>query len=359
MTNHTLLIKTKDFTHLAIKKEIKTLTKQSIKSIHKGLYQIKLKEDEITDFTSKVVFYSRLTQRIYLKASEFGSTDFIKFEKTLPEIINKNLTFSVRCEKSFTKADHQQTQEKIGNIISENFPNLSVNLDKPDLPFKVLSSNSKNYLCIDLADIKLTKRHYKANSSFSSLNAIIPNYLFHLLELSKQKEISVLDPNANLGEVIIEASLLNKPTHIKQRQSLPILKLFNQRIPIPLIPKTKDKLIAVVQDNKTFKMLRENINLSGQKIKISQYDFDWLDVKFHKGDIDYVITQFPNIKDEQEYEQFQKDFFYQAEFVKQKKIGIITKLPINEKIAKKNKLKVTHQEEIYNSEQKYWLYVLK
>lgn len=356
-----ILIKSKPFADKFIFYEIKKIIDKDLIVIEKGLYQLNVKsEKELFEIVYELIYYSRLIENILLKVCEFKSLELVHLDNNNLDFSNKNLTFKV--DSVYLKnIDHLDANKKLGHIILEHASNLLVDLSDPQIIFLPISTTKINYLTVDLVGFRVTKRDYKLNNNTNSINSIVPNYLFYLLELDKcEKNYIIIDPNSDLGDVIIESSLFNPRSalNVKNRHDFAIKSLFSQ---IPKIPKNiedKNKYIAVVQNNKTFKHLKENINYSGQKIKTSQYEQDWLDVKFHGGDIDYIVSNFSHYHNRDDFEHFQKEFFYQAEFICKKKIGIISKKEINLDFLKKYKLEVKYFEEIFIGEQKYFIYVI-
>ncbi|MDA3855865.1 MAG: hypothetical protein PF569_06385 [Candidatus Woesearchaeota archaeon] len=207
---------------------------------------------------------------------------------------------------------------------------------------------------IDLTNFNLTKRDYKLNKSKYKLSPLIVNYALYLLNINKEKELSIIDPIANIGDIIIETSLFypRKALNVKHRHELPIYKELRKSI-IPKSTIDKNKYIGVLQENKEFKLIKENITYSGQKIKLSQYELDWLDVKFKSKSIDYVFSFFNKLNDE-----MQREFFYQSEFISKKKICVISNEEINKNYLKKYKLKIEHEETIHYENKNYLIYII-
>lgn len=358
---YVILIKTKDFVDKFIKEEIKLFTKNKVKTIEKGLYEISFKDEkELFELVYSLVYYSRLIENILLKIGEFKSVEFLNSHLIDLDFLEKNLTFKVNSH--FLKnIDHKLANKKIGSEILGATSNLLVELDNPDITFLPLFAKKINYLTIDLVGFNLTKRNYKLNSNLNSINSLVPNYVGYLLGLNKLDKYIVLDPIAELGDVIIEISQFfpRNPLNIQKRHDLVIKKIFNFIPKLVMSEKTKNKFVGIVQDNNTFKKFKENLIYSGQKIKLSQYDAEWLDVKYEDSQIDYIISNFTHTHNENDYNHFQKEFFYQAEFICKNKIGIITKKEINKEYLKKNKLKIKSFEEIFVGEQKYLIYIIK
>lgn len=212
---------------------------------------------------------------------------------------------------------------------------------------------------IDLIGFNLTKRDYKLNMKKEFVNPLISVFLFYKLGLHKKRKFKVIDPMASLGELIIECSLFRKTAlNIKSRFKIPLKKIFSINSSLPKETPSQTSLIAVCQDDLVFKKLKENINYSSQKIKVSKYDLDWLDVKFSEAQMDYVICQFPTFNDMVTYNEFQNDFFYQAEFVSKNSIGIITKEIVNKKYLDKYDLEVESLDEIEVDGVKFYVYVI-
>lgn len=358
-----VLITTKPWIDEFAQEEINKYSKSKSDVIEKGFYKISFENsNDLFESIINLIYYSRTIENIYLKFAEFidiNKVDLIDFE------FGKELSFEVDGKGINNKNEFEKI---IGSKILEKYDNLKVDLSNPDLTFKILNTNrgcaemNRNtfYLGLDLAGFKLTKRDYKLNINSNSINSQIPNYCFYLMNLEKEERFSLLDPAASLGETIIEASLFNprKPLNLKKRYNMTITKIFGK---IPQLPKgfrDDNKYIAIVQNNKIFKQLRENINYSSQKIKISQYDFDWLDVKLKESEVDYVISNFPSFKEQEEFEKFQEGFFYQAEFITAKKVCVISKKQVSKKIVKKHNLKIMIEKQVEIGEQMYNIYII-
>ncbi|MFW5704762.1 MAG: hypothetical protein ACOCXG_02865 [Nanoarchaeota archaeon] len=189
----------------------------------------------------------------------------------------------------------------------------------------------------------LQEREHIINKS-ESFNPLLANYLLYLLELDKEEEFTIIDPVSNFAEILIEASNFKPrtPLHLKKRLTIPAKTMFKLPITMPEKRKNQNKITAIVQNNKKFKQAKENIVLSGQKIKLSQFELDWLDIKFEKHDFDYCISYIPKSFCKETIQQY----FYMAEFITKKKIGLISEQEIPNSILKKYKLKISKLEKI-------------
>lgn len=355
---YTILIKTKPWICEFTQKEIISYSKKTPNLLNEGLFELKIEDDkEMFEIVINLIYYSRTIENIFLKVTEF------KKVKELSEVKSLNLDF-IKKEFTFEVDAHGENKSifetKIGKLLLDSNKNLTVNLKIPELSFKVFSTKDNNILGLDLVGFKLSRRDYKLNINSTSINSLIPNYCMYLLGMDEEENLSVIDPVANLGEIINEVSLFNprKAMNLKLRHNFPICKIFGLNPQLPKNIDDKNKYVAVVQNNKIFKEIRENINFSGQKIKVSQYELDWLDVKFKKNDHDYVISQFPSFQDEEESKAFQKEFFYQAEFICKKKIGLISKKEINMLYLRKYRLRILRKEIITVGEQNYNIYII-
>jgi len=119
----------------------------------------------------------------------------------------------------------------------------------------------------------------------------------------------------------------------------------------------KKKYAAVVQENKLFSKLKENVNYSGQKIKLSKYELDWIDVKLEKNQVDYVLSSVL-IEDMGDFEEFISEFLYMSEFVAKKGIGIMCLNEISDSLLGKFKLEVKKKDIVVYGEKEYIFYLL-
>jgi len=338
--------------------------------------------EKLSKILDTLVLKSRLIKRIGLLISKFENIEDIKL-KNNPlfeniNIKNKKLTFEVDIFDHFVY-ERFSSERIVGHLI-EQFFNLKVNLENPDLTF-FLHSKKRNYLFLDLINRDLTKRDYKINVNSLTLNSLIPNFCFYLLELhkitkttkidkidkrdNKEIKLNILDPLANLGEIIIEASLFNPRKDMKHKDKhnftyLKLLSKFNlEKNKIENKVKDRNKYYAVVQNNKNFKKLKENLSYIGTKVNLSLYELDWLDVKFDERSIDYIITQLPFYKLEKKDLELQKLLFYQLDYILKNKACIITLGKIYENIINQYSLKIAKITEIRIGKQTYTIYLIK
>lgn len=356
-----ILIKSKIFLDDFLKKEILHYTSKKLTHLSNSLYELEFtNEKELIDVISNLAFYSRTIENIYLKIITFDNIKKVSLSPKDLSFIKKDFSFEIDSLKSF-EGDREKAEKLFGKLCLENSNKLKVNLTSPDLSFKLFTIDKISFLVLDLIGFKLSKRDFKINFNSSSINSLIPNYCFYLLGMDKEKSFSIIDPFANLGDIAIEASIFNPrvPLNVQKKESFPISKLFSISFPFPKVSKkNNNKIIAIVQNNKVFKEIKENISFSSQKIKVSQYDLDFLDVKFKKDQVDYVISQLPSNLEDGDFAEVQREFFYMAEFIFKKAICIISKKKIYPKILKKFKLKINFYSEIFIGEQQYYIYLI-
>lgn len=202
---------------------------------------------------------------------------------------------------------------------------------------------------VDMVGFDLSKRDYKLNGE--EVSSLVVNMLIENLEI-KEKKFSFIDPIARKGDVLIEVleNLCNSNKHFKQRFEIPFVEKFGD-LSLPKKIEKNIKVQGVVQDSLDFKYLKENVSYSSKKVKISEYELDWLDVKFREGEFDYLITFL-------EDEDLVEDLLYQGEFVTKKKIGIVSLFELDKKVVKSKKLKAISYSAVEFNEEVYHIYVL-
>ncbi|MFW6286282.1 MAG: THUMP domain-containing protein [Nanoarchaeota archaeon] len=360
-----ILLKTKEFIDIFAKEELKKNFNIKYETLNKGLYLVKFDDKKtMINFVYNILFYSRCFEKVFLKICQFEKIKDIKNINL--DFIKTNLTFEVDATNEYND-DKKKAENYFGQLINKN-NHLEVDLSNPQINFHVFSSNKQSYLGLDLLGFNLSKRDYKINTNHSTINSLVITYALNLLELNKLqnnpkiKNYTIIDTNANLGDLIIESSLFNprNTLNMKKKFHLPIYKIFSQNPPVPQDNNTKNKFIAIVQNNKIFKQIKENIKFHGTKIKVSQYELDWLDVKFKKNQIDYGITQLPIFKENDELKNYLNTFFYQIEFIISKKFIIISKKKIDKKYYSKYKtIQLKTNQNIKIGKQDYYIYLFE
>ncbi len=212
----------------------------------------------------------------------------------------------------------------------------------------------------DLIGLNMFEREFKLNLGENSIDSSLAVYLYYVLDLDKIKEFKIIDPSAFLGDIILEIIGFNRAYFVKKRNNLPFNSYFKVD---PILPKINSKNLilasAVVSDNLEFKKLRENLSYLGEKLRLSKYDFSWLDVKFKGASFDYGVSFIPFFDSNDEMEAYLKDFFYMMTFICEKKIGLISKVLISSRFMKKNKLKLEFENKINLEGEDFYIYIFK
>lgn len=338
-------------------KDVFTLIKKTPLKVDDGLFEIEFKELEaLINDCLNLIHYSRTLDYIFLSISNFKKIEEINIEDF--SLFTKNNLFMLDClDDSLNKIQLNQIKDKI-----EKFSNLSFGgSSQAEFEFEVFKLKDTYYLVLNLFGDSLTRRDYLVNAYEDSINSLFINYALYKLNINEEERFSLIDTNAQLGEVIIESSFFNKrkPLFIKDRRNLPISKLFKINLFFEDMPKDKNNLTAIVQDSSSFKYLKENISFSSQKIKISQFDLDWFDVKYHKGDFDYLLSVFLIFDSKEEQLEYEKQFFYQAEFIIKKKIGVFSQEKLFLNCLSEFNLKLESNELLKYEDQEFYFYIIE
>jgi 23S rRNA G2445 N2-methylase RlmL len=363
---YTLLLTTEYFMDEFAKKELKEYFKYKFKALDEGFYELNIQtKKELLDITLNLLYYTRTLTNIYLKVGE--SDEKLKRIKLEKDIFNetksshKNGVSSVKNSQFGIQVKDSEIKQSTLNLFQEKIQK-EYNFDLgEDLSFEVFDEEEDGMiLVLDLMGFNLTKRSYKLREFEDSLNPIVSSYAMHLLGLDKQQKLSILDPYAQLGDLSIESSLFTprNALFIKEKRQITLSKLFSLPLGIPKKEVDKNKLMALIEGDEMFKFFRENVSYAGTKIKLSQFDFDWLDIKFHKGDFENILTQFPYFGSEKEKQEFEEAFFYQSEFVAKNDICVICDQEVDKKILEKHKLILKERREIEFEEEQYLIYVI-
>lgn len=308
-----LIVKSFNFLEQYAKTELSNLTNQNWTQIDEETYELNLEtKEEITKHTYGIVYYSRCFDGVYLESNKQTDSEDFKI------------------------------------------------LEKVEIDY-----NSKPIQVYDLIGDILEQRNYKINEDDNYLSHFLVNYCCFKLELEKEQGLfSVIDPMAELGDIIIETALFHprKPLYVTEKNKLPIYKEFKIMPFMPKPVKDKNKYTALVMEDPQFKKLRENINEAGQKVKISKYEMEWLDVKFKKNDLDYSICFIPEFDEEEcpgEANEFLREYLYQTEFICKKKICLVSSEEIPFTYVDKYELKLLDKSAITVEEEEFFIYIFE
>ena len=121
------------------------------------------------------------------------------------------------------------------------------------------------------------------------------------------------------------------------------------------------KIYNIDSSMKYLNYTKKNSKISGidKKINFSRMDLEWLDTKFDKQSIDKIVTKIPNLQEKQSNTMY-NEFFYQAEFIlnKKGKIVLIGDNDLIKKFSSKYKFKTSDKRNIFSGKMKYQVLVL-
>ncbi|MCH8519223.1 MAG: hypothetical protein LAT82_00520 [Nanoarchaeota archaeon] len=115
---------------------------------------------------------------------------------------------------------------------------------------------------------------------------------------------------------------------------------------------------TIVQNDMQLKQLKEESLKAGIKMKISIFNFDYLDVKFIKNQFDVCISSFLTIDNKDEFNELISQYLYQGEFISSKCISVLTLYEISPLIFRKFKLKVVKKKRIIHNSKEILLYII-
>jgi len=292
----------------------------------------------------------------------------INFDKWL----DKDKSFKVLC-RHLTNDDFssQDIEKETGAFIIDNIKERGkykqkVDLENPDLIFYVYIFNEKCYLGIDFCGFYLSKRDYKVFSSASDIKGTIAYSLLRIAGYKKDRKL--LDPFCSSGIIPIETALYNKGSvNYYRKDDFAFLKLKpfekqnfesffsklnkNQDKNRPLIFASDQQLYHIRSAKKNAKIAAVNKN-----IEFSRADLEWLDTRFDKNEIDFIVTKPMFSKyDLKRTKKTYDEFFYAAKYIlseKGKIVLISRSIDLLKESAEKNGFKITDERIVWQGQQK-------
>ena len=235
-------------------KDIKSISKQKIivECTTKSLEEIKNKIRIITDI-NELIFYFNYKSPEDIK-TQIGLYDF-------KDLIVDG--FVVRINRNNNK-EIQTTplESQVGEILYKKYQK-KVSLKSPNITIFLDITKDMCFVCLkkDSQDIK--KRDYKIKTHKQDISGPLACAIIHLSGYKKGK--TLIDPYANIGTLLIEASLISK-----------------------------DKVYAIESSYKTAKDLEINASIAKLKNKIIIYNKQ---SKIKNRKFDFIITQPPKSLD--------------------------------------------------------------
>ncbi len=280
-------------------------------------------------------YQTRSSLFVYELYYQLTFTSFSDLKKKLEALEFSSLqeSFVVRCERTGEHDFKSQAIEKLlGELIHKKY-NLKVDLTNPSYTLLVDIQDNHCLIGLDYAGFKLNKREYRVKTHPHSLNPCLAYSLIRFSEWTPKE--TLLDPFCGSGEIVIEVALfsLNVPGGIHFEDKF----LFNRFLKFSFSSKLKEKNLHIhCTDALHINVRNSEINAKladvTKSIDFSRIEVDWLDTKFEKESIDYIIScpPFPSrTLPEKRASSLYKELFYQANFILTKKgrLALLVKDP--------------------------------
>lgn len=243
-------------------------------------------------------------------------------------------TFCVVCERQgehgFTSRD---AAAMLGECILEQQPKAKVQLDDPDIIVFCFLRENECIIGIDFAGFDLSKREYKIYNQTNTPNA---GFAYCAVRFAGYtgKEV-LLDPLCGVGILPLEAALFT--SHLSPRFHQKELFLFNRFLKKPIdlsmfdVKKkeekkgkkkneTEGKISGYDVHLRNVEAAKKHAKLAGveKAVRFARADMEWIDTKVDEKSVDIIVAQMPvegKAIPEKELEKFDKELFYQLEFV--------------------------------------------
>ena len=318
--------------------EIKELINKKAVKLLDGRVKVECTDANLEKLSNFLRSGLRITS--FLGNTKFKSIDDMAKE-SLKYIKDYKAPILVRCsrfgEHDFKSGDVEKT---VGEVLYKK--GLSVNLDNPKTTIIVDIINNDCILGNLIID-NLNKREYRIRSTGQSINATICYSLVRFSGWKKDK--TILDPFSKDCTIAIEATSFayNLPLKFKKAIESKEQNIFSF-----------DSLLANVNNSET------NAKLAGvnKAIRFARYDIEWLDTKFGKGELGYIVTVFPNLSADRkkDMEKLAKDLFYQAEFILSKR-GKMVILSQTDLKGYMGKFKLKEERKVFSGNVEYTVYI--
>ncbi|MAE43141.1 hypothetical protein CMO93_05180 [Candidatus Woesearchaeota archaeon] len=330
----------------------------------------------------KLCYQSQSSMGIYYLLSEFNYTNiFADFKKNIQktnfaEWLSKKSTFRVKCRKiQETDMSTPELEKEFGALIIDHIQKKhnykqKVDLENPDIIIFVYLTKNKCYLGIDFAGFDLSKRAFNIFMHPAAVKGTIAYSLIRLSSFNKNE--TLLDTFSGSGNIPIEAALFSSdlPVNFYNKEKFLFLKFekfksynfkkFFEKIDGKIQSK-KSKIYNIDNSMKHLNYAKKNSKIAGadKKINFSRIDIEWLDTKFDKGKIDKIVTKIPSLNTK-DINKIYNEFFYQADFVlnKKGKIVLIGNKALIEKFAPKYKFKIADETNIFSGKEEYDVFVI-
>jgi len=251
---------------------------------------------------------------------------------------------------------------------------LDVKLKNPDLSCLVFIGENFCGIGVDIIGFDLSRRPYKLFHHSGSLNGVFAYTISRYAGV--KKDSIVLDPFCGNGVIPIEIALFQQgmSSFLFERRFSGLKYLFTkdsfekvEQVLKEIKPSSK-QVTAFDEQLKILMSAKKNAKIAGilDALECSKVSIDWLDTKFEKEEVDFIITNPP--KESKRLGNFSKilkiydELFYQARYILKTK-GIIALLvlkpePVVE-IALKNQFEHLETKEAHSGKQANYLVICR
>lgn len=351
-----------DEKHIKIEDNVVVFNVKGLKTICELCYKSQSSIKILFLFDVADVDDENLTETLNIIYGKIKKIDFSKW-------LDKERTFMVTCNRigshEFTSRD---IEKGVGELIIKAIKKgqgyvQKVDLKDPNLIFSVFINNNKCYFGVDFCGFDMSKREYKIFNVSGSLKG---NIAYALARLSDFKK-NILNPLSRAGVTCIEAALFasNLPLNYYRKKNLVFVKLkplkrfdfskFFNNIDDKVKKKIEQKIYCYNNDIRNVQAARRNSKIAGVQdfVSFGKLDLEWLDTKFGKGQIHSIVAvvNFSKESNISDNKKFCNEFFYQSEFIlnKKGKIVILSNNPdLVKDCAKKYGFKVFEERSIFS-----------
>lgn len=259
----------------------------------------------------------------------------------------KNKTFAARCEIVKNKFRSQEIEIATGDNIEGK-----VNLKNPDITIFVYIYKNDCYVGIDFSS-DISKRKYKIYPHRIDIKGTIAYGLIRMSEFNGKGIL--INPFCANATICIEAALFNSDISVnKFSKDFPFMKFMKFDFDEIYSTPKQGKVFAFDDDSRNTRAAKNNAKIAGvdKFINISKQDISWLDTRFKKEEVNFIVSNMPKITKNSSSsltEIWYKEFFNQAQYVLNKKGKIVlscNKLELFKKYALENKFKISEEMEI-------------
>jgi putative N6-adenine-specific DNA methylase len=279
------------------------------------------------------VYRTQAAKQVLLLLGKFNASQDIPQQLESVDYSLITGSFCVRCKKS-------ALEKELGGVVYKKLNNPKVDMKNADYPLYVHWHDAEGIIGINLAG-DLSKRSYRVFAHPSSIKGTLA---YFLVALSGFKGKGVfLDPSAGSGTIAAEAAfkVSGYPVRYYDKNELVKTTLFEDHdVYVSKTLREYDKAwkaeehpVLMIRsydvDLQSVNAAKKNFKIAGveKMIDPAKADIQWLDTKFEKQSVDFIVSNPPAYTKftQKQNDKFFEGFFYHAEFILSKK-GSITLL---------------------------------